>query len=284
MGQMDRALENAKAHKHNIYKYCIWECLASCKDYTCSTCPLIELCPGEQMKKADGYYSVEDFIQKLNTLSYSMLARDWLCVKVGLGDTVYEQEWNEDLHLCNVPIQDKPIILSVDFGGVAPFSVGVWQEAPEKYGGKGSWIRQTEVYMQAANESTTNSSVIARVLSMPWAKRVIEIIPDNSRPDSIKEWQDAFPHAKITIVTKDVDGMIDRVKSALKPVLGAPKIFINRICLHFRQEILMYKIKNDKPVDQNNHSMDDCGYFALAKLGAEDEVYIGTTKRSIMPE
>jgi len=284
MGQMDKALKNAEQHKHNIYKYCIWECLASCRDYVCSTCSLAELCPGEQMREADGYYTVEDFIRKLETLSYSMLARDWLCIKVGLGDTVYEQEWDEKVHLVSVTLQDAPVVLSVDFGGVSPFSVGVWQEAPDELGGRGTWIRVTELYMQSTEESVTNSQVIARALKAPWAKKVVEIIPDNSRPDSIQEWREAFPHAKITIVTKDIDKMIDRVKSALKPVLGAPKMLINRICLHFRQEILMYAVKNDKPVDRNNHTLDEAAYFALAKFTDEGGVYIGTTEKDVMPE
>ena len=286
MGQMDKALANAKEHGHAIYKYCVWECLASCRDYSCSTCKLSGICPGEQMKGADGYYSIGAFIRKLETLSYSMLARDWLCIKVGLGDTVYEQEWNEERNLCSVSLQQAPVGLSVDFGGVSPFSVGVWQEATgafEKFGGKGTWIRVTELYMQSAEESTTNAQVIARAKKAPWAKLVSEIIPDNSRPDSIQEWREAFPHAKITIVKKDIDGMIDRVKSALKPVLGAPKMLINRICLHWRQEVLMYQVKNDKPVDKNNHCMDDTGYFALAKLGEEAGIYVGTTKEDVMP-
>ena len=283
MGQMDRALANAAQRGHSVYKYCIWECLASCRDYRCSTCPLAELCPGKQMKEADGYYQVDDFIEKLNTLSYSMLARDWLCIKVGMGDTVYEQEWDEKIHLVSVSLRQADVVLSVDFGGVSPFSVGVWQEAPEELGGKGTWIRVTELYMQSAEESTTNSQVIARALKAPWAKMVREIVPDNSRPDSIQEWREAFPNAKITIVTKDIDGMIERVKSGLRPVLGAPKILVNRICLHFRQEVLMYAVKNDKPVDKNNHTMDETGYFALAKLGEGVGVYAGTLKQDVMP-
>ncbi len=284
MGQMDKALANAEQHGHSIYKYCIWECLASCRDYSHSTCPLAAICPGEQMREADGYYSIEDFIRKLETLSYSMLARDWLCIKVGLGDTVYEQEWDEKVHLVSVSLMDSSVVLSVDFGGVSPFSVGVWQEAPDELGGKGTWIRVTELYMQSAEESTTNSQVIARALKAPWARLIKEIVPDNSRPDSIQEWREAFPHAKMTIVTKDIDGMIDRVKSALKPVLGAPKILINRICLHFRQEILMYAVKNDKPVDKNNHTLDETGYFALAKLAEGMGIHIGTPKKDVMPE
>ncbi len=281
MGQMDKALKNAEERKHNVYKYCVWEILESCKDYECSTCPLSEICPGEQMKGADGYYTIDDFVQKLHTLSYSMLARDWLCIKIGLGDTVYEQEWDEQRNLCSVSLRQAPVKLSIDFGGVSPFSVGVWQEAPPELGGKGTWIRVTELYMCSAEESTTNGQVIARAKKAPWAKLVDEIIPDNSRPDSIQEWREAFPRATITIVTKDIDGMIDRVKSALKPILGAPKMLINRICLHFRQEILMYAVKNDKPVDKNNHCMDDTGYFSLAKLGEGEGTYIGTTKHDV---
>ncbi len=284
MGQMDKALAKAKESGTSIYKYCIWECIESCRDYSCSTCKLTPICPGERIKQADGYYTIDDFVKKLTTLSYSELSREWLCIKVGLGDTVYEQEWDEKIHLVNVKRRQEPVVLSIDFGGVAPFSVGVWQEAPKEYGGKGSWVRVTELYVQSATESTTNAQVIAKALKAPWAELVREIIPDNSRPDSIQEWREAFPHAKITLVTKDIDGMIDRVKSGLKPVSGSPRIFVNRICLHFRQEILMYAVKNDKPVDKNNHTMDDCGYFALAKLGEEEGMYIGTTKRDIMPE
>jgi len=284
MGQMDHALENAKVNGQNIYKYCIWECLASCRDYSCSTCPLDPICPGKQMKNADGYYQVEDFIRKLQSLSMSELSREWLCIKVGLGDTVYEQEWDDKIHLVPVGVMQKPIVLSIDFGGVAPFSVGVWQEAPKDYGGEGSWVRVTEVYMQSDKESTTNAKVIARVKSFPWSNLVREIVPDISRPDSIQEWQEAFPNAKITRVTKDIDGMIDRVKSALSPVLGAPKIYVNRRCLHFRQEILMYAIKNGKPIDAYNHCLDDTGYFALAKIGKGNDCFIGTTSRNIMPQ
>ncbi len=287
MGQMDKALAKAEDSGQSIYKYCIWECIESCKDYSCSTCKLHPICPGKQMKKADGYYTIKDFIKKLTSLSMSELSREWLCIKVGLGDTVYEQEWDEKINLCSVSLQQAPVVLSVDFGGVAPFSVGVWQEAIgefEKFGGKSTWIRVTELYMQSAEESTTNSQVIAKALKAPWAKLVKEIIPDNSRPDSIQEWREAFPYATITLVTKDIDRMIDRVKSALKPVLGAPKMLINRICLHFRQEILMYAVKNNKPVDANNHTLDETGYFALAKMDEGEGMYIGTTEKDIMPE
>ena len=286
LGQMDRALANAKEHGHNIYKYCIWEVLASCRDYTCSTCKLSGLCPnpGGLMKEADGYYLVEDFIEKLNTLSFSMLSRDWLCIKVGLGDTVYEQEWDEQIHLVSIPLQDAPVKISIDWGGIDPFSLGVWQRAPRGLGPEGTWVRVTELYMQSTEESTTNTRFIARAKKAPWWKLIKEVIPDNSRPDLIQEWRDALPHAKFNVVDKKtIDEGIERVKSALKPVIGMPRLYINRICLHTRREAVMYAVKNDKPVDKHNHTWDEIRYFVLAIMGEGEGVYIGTSDKDISP-
>ncbi len=284
-GQMDVALANAAEKGHRIYRYCVWENIESCRDYVCSTCPLTSICPGKQMKGADGYYTIQDFINKLTTLSYSMLARDWLCTKVGVGDSVYEQEWDEKLHLVNVPLMDKPVVISIDWGGTDPFSLGVWQEAPEELGGKGTWIRITELYLQSSEGSVTNGNLIAAAKKAPWWKRVKEIIPDNSRPDLIKEWEDAMPGAIMTVQEKKtIDEGIERVKSALKPVLGAPTLFVNRGCMHFRQEMTMYVIKNDKPVDKNNHTLDETRYFCLAKMGRGEEVGLATPKHDVSPE
>lgn len=284
-GQMDKAIANALDRGHSVFKYCIWECLESCRDYECSTCPLEAICPGEQMKEADGYYKIEDFINKLHTLSWSMLNRDWLCIKTGLGDTVYEQEWNEDIHLVSVSLMDKPVVLSLDWGGVDPFSAGVWQEAPRELG-EGAWIRITELYMQSSEESTTNARFIARAKTMPWWSKVKEVIPDNSRPDLIQEWREALPdHVKFTVEDKKtIDEGVECVKAALAPVLGPPKIYVNRICMHFRQEISMYAVKDGKIVDKFNHTMDETRYFVKAKLKKTGGMFIGTPGHSVAPK
>lgn len=266
---------------------CVWETLESCRDYECSTCKLSHICPGKQMKEADGYYKIEDFIDKLNTLSFSALSRDWLCIKVGLGDTVYEHEWDEKIHVCSVDLRmDKPVTLSVDFGGIDPFTCGVWQESPGgKEFGPNSWVRVTELYMTSEQESTTNQNFIAKAKAAPWAKLVKEIIPDNSRPDLIQEWRAAFPKAKFTIIDKGtIDEGIEAVKNALRPVLGAPKIYVNRICLHFRREIQMYKIKNGKTLDKDNHTLDETRYFVLAKIRRVEKFSIASLNRNLYPE
>lgn len=285
MGQMDKALARAKEKNHAIYRYCVWETLESCRDFHCSTCPLTELpCPGEGMKFANGYYKIEDFIEKLNTLTFSTLSRDWLCIKIGTGDTVYEQEWDEAVHVVSVQLNmNLPVTLSIDWGGVSPFSVGVWQKAEEARFGKDTWVRVTELYLASTEKSATNSNLIKMAKTKTWWKLVKEIVVDNSRPDSIEEWRQELPHAVFLKPEKDIDKMIEAVKDALKPVLGAPKFYINRICVHFRREVQMYKVKNDKPVDRDNHTQDETGYFVLAKIKKIETGYFGVVEQDIMP-
>jgi len=302
-GQMDRAIARASEKGHAVYRFCVWETLESCRDYTCSTCPLTGICPGGKMKEADGYYKVEDFIEKLNSLSMSTLSRDWLCIKVGMGDTVYDQEWDEAVHIVSVNLREAPVVLSIDWGGVAPFSIGVWQQSDNERWGLDTWIRVTELYLTSGADYEsdidrkkrdrkskkenrgikTNSNLIAIAKTRPWWRLVKEVVPDNSRPDSIEEWRQALPHAKFINVEKDIDQMIEAVKDALKPVLGAPKILVNRICVHIRREMLMYKVKNDKLVDRDNHTLDETGYFVMAKVKRVETSHFEVLDRDVMP-
>ncbi len=267
-GQMDLAINNALDKGHDVYRYCVWETLESCRDYICETCKLSVICPGEQMKEADGYYIIEDFIRKMETLNFSALSRDWLCIKKGLGDTVYEQEWDEEIHIITVPLQDRPVVLSLDWGGVDPFTAGVWQRVPDTdRWGQDSWVRVTELYMTSEKESATNNKFIKKARQAPWWKWIREVVPDNSRPDLIQEWRAALPHAKFTVVDKGtIDSGIEAVKDALSPALGIPKLYFNRICMHTRREMVQYKVKNEKPVDKNNHTCDEIRYFVIAKI------------------
>ncbi len=296
-GQMDKAIARAKEKGHAVYRYCVWETLESCHDYSCSTCSLTGICPGPAMKNADGYYTIEDFIEKLNSLSFSTLSRDWLCIKVGMGDTVYDQEWDENIHVISANLREAPVVLSIDWGGVAPFSIGVWQKATPKYG-EDAWIRVTELFLSSEGEGEpmkgkkkkenlgvkTNSNLIKIAKTRPWWRLVKEIVVDSGRPDLIEEWRQALPRAKILAPPKDIDKMIEGVKDALKPVLGSPKILVNRICIHIRREMLMYKVRNDKPVDRDNHTLDETGYFVMAKIKRVEESYFGVIQRDLMPE
>jgi len=243
-GTMDKALRLVEKHAYRLYKWCVWEVLESCRDFSCSTCKLSSICPGKHMKEANGYYKIQDFIDKLYLLSWDSLQREWLCEKIGRGDLVYQHQFDEDLHFINWPFdKNKEVFLSIDWGGVHPFSIGVWQNF-EEWG----WVRVDEVY----RGNTTNPLIIKECKERPWWENINSGVADPSRADLRKEWEDKG--ISIYPADNDVDSGIEAVKNALKPVLGNPKIYFNRICLDTKREFLSYKIKNKKIVKENDHT------------------------------
>ncbi len=287
-GMMDLALQRAEERGHAIFRYCVWEILESCRDYACSTCPLAFMCPGEHMKQADGYYSIEDFVNKLHTLAFDTIQRDWLCTRVGRGDLVYQSEYDEEVHLVNVPLSfDKGVCLSLDWGGTDPFSAGVWQPAPETMG-TDAWVRVTELYLSSVGGSATNPRFIAQAKDKPWWNLIKTVVYDNSRPDLIEEWKVALAGKPVKFIPgdrTDIDAGIEAVKNAMKPVLGNPKVFINRICNNWRREIGMYKVNQNtgKVVDKDNHTLDETRYFVKAILKRVETSYFNVIERDLGP-
>jgi hypothetical protein len=253
-GMMDKAVAAARAAGTPFYKWCIWEALRSCRDYSCSMCKVSSFCPGTHMKEADGYYEIEDFIKKISDLNEMTLRVEWFCEKIGRSDLVYGQDFDESLHSpLDLPgfNESLPVLLSIDFGGIHPFSVGVWQQF--SFG----WVRVDEVYMA----NTTNGAVLEECGRRPWWKNVEAAVADPSRADLIKEWEDAG----ITVVPADnsVEAGLEAQRAALRPISGVPKIFVNRRCQAWLREVESYYEKNGRPVKENDHAMDETRYFCL---------------------
>lgn len=254
-GMMDQAIERSRESGTPVYKWCVWECMKACRDYSCSTCRLTSYCPGKHMKDADGYYEIGDFVQKLFDLSDQTLQVEWFCNKVGRDDLVYGSQYDENV---NSPLTlpdfnpKKRVILSVDWGGTNPFSVGAWQDwTKEKIG----WVRFDEVY----KGNTTNQRIIADVKAKPWWKNVKEMVADPARADLIAEWRETG----ISVYGADnaVDAGIEATRDALSPILGKPKIYVARTCRMWRFEASAYYEKHGKPVKENDHAMDETRYF-----------------------
>jgi hypothetical protein len=256
-GTMDKIIEQSSTTGgFKVYKWCIWESLESCKDFSCSTCKLSSFCPGQQMKQADGYYKIADFIKKLETISNDALQREWFCNKIGRGDLVYGAEFDEHTHIVRIPFNpQKEVYLSIDWGGVNPFSVGAWQFVPE-YG----WVRVDEVY----KGNSTNQLLMKECKLRPWWKNVWGAVADPARADLIKEWTDAG--IQVTPADNDVDSGVESVKAALKPVLGMPKIAVSVACKDAIREFNSYHTKNGKIVKESDHAMDEIRYFVRWKV------------------
>ena len=254
-GPMDMAIESAEERGIKIFKWCIFDCMESCQDYSCSTCKLSSWCPGPQMREADGYYKIDDFVSKLANLSMPTLMLEWFCEKVGRDDLVYGAQYDKEIHSSpDLPGFDptKRVYLSIDWGGTNPFSIGVWQKFPRI-----GWVRVEEVYQG----NTTNQHILAECKLRPWWKKIYEAVADPARPDLIREW--AAAGVDIVKAINDVSPGIEAVRVALKPVIGNPTIHINPICRAWRREVGQYYEKHGKPVDENSHCMDETRYFTM---------------------
>ena len=261
-GMMEAAIASAKENEVPIYKWCIWEVLAPCRDYACSTCKISPWCPGTHMKTADGYYSVGDFLNKIKNVSEATLQIEWFCRKLGRSDLVYGEQFDEGIHAASdIPGFDPSrghVFLSIDWGGTHPFSLGVWQAHPDL-----EWVRVDEIY----KDNTTNSYLIEEAKERPWWPYIWEGVADPSRPDLIKEW--AAPGTGIRIIgaDNDVDPGIAAVRNALKPLFGRPRFRVCRhTCQHWLNEIRGYYQRKGKPVKEQDHAMDETRYFVRWKL------------------
>ncbi len=257
-GTMEAALESARKNPLvKIYKWCIWECLESCKDYECSTCPLAPYCPGKQMKKATGYYKIEDFIKKLYDIAFSTLQVEWFSTKIKRSDLVYGEEFDEDIHFIRRPFSKMlPVFLSIDWGGVDPFSVGVWQDFPDI-----GWVKVETVYVAGV----INPKIIAICKKKEWWGYIESGVADPSRADLRGEWAEAG--IKLFPAFNDVDKGIEAYKGTLKPVIGNPKVHFNiDKCQNSLREFKSYIIKNGKIVKKNDHTKDEERYFVMWKI------------------
>lgn len=254
-GMMDEALEQARIHQTSIYRWCIWECLEPCLDYSCSTCKLSSWCPGKHMKQADGFYRVQDFIDKLEYLSENALQVEWLCRKIGPGNLVYGDQYDPKIHSRgDLPGFDpgRYALVSIDWGGTHPFSLGCWQLFNI------GWVRVDEI-----QQAGDNPHLIKTAQGKAWWPNIRGGVGDPSRPDLMSEWRAFIP---MTEADNDVDIGLEAVRKALRPVIGPPTMWINQVNRHWISEEAGYIQRHGKPVKERDHAMDETRYFAMWQM------------------
>lgn len=268
-GNMDEQIELAEKNPEaKIFKWCIWECLESCKDFSCSTCPISSYCPGKQMKKANGYYRFSDFLDKLRSLAAHTIENEWFNAKPGSPDMIYGKQL-EDHHFINIDYNPGHVVyLSIDWGGTNPFAVSVWQDM--RHTPLNAWVMVDEIY----KGNTTNKKIIEIAKQRPWFNMIAGAVYDPSRSDSPREWMEAAKSAisgrglRLTKADNKVKEGIERVRGALKPVIGGPMFYVSKKCRSFIKEIYQYKAnpKTGEPIPVNDHMMDTLKYFVAWKV------------------
>lgn len=127
-GTMQKLLDLAESQKGDgrksfkIYNWCIWEALEKCNrdcknDPKFGRCPIIEVCAGKA-KGCNGFYRIDDFIDKTILLDKDVLEAQWLNKRPSRQIYVYGDYWDRSIHF--IPRKELRgeihTIGSIDFG------------------------------------------------------------------------------------------------------------------------------------------------------------------------
>ena len=251
-GLMEQVIEDHKKMGLALYVWCIWEVLESCKDYSCSTCPLSAICPGKQMKNAVGYYTIEDLVNKLKVLDEESFDSEWLCEKPSRKQFVYSK-FDEDVHVIDCDFNSNlPVVLSMDFGGIEPNVVLVWQQIPK---------RGDVIVGEFYQPNTTYQEAIELCKGTKWWKYASGVTAycDPSGQAAIGEWRAAGINAR---GQSSAVADINLVRAKIAPMKGDPTLYVSRNCKMTIWEFSHYKTdKDNNPIKKSDHAMDAVRYY-----------------------
>lgn len=147
-GSMQRLLDEAPQRGIDVYQWNVWEVLERCPrrcfdDPTHGTCPVYVYCKGKA-HQCDGFYAIDDFIEKARNLDPDKFATEWLNTKPASDKLVYPM-FDTTTHVlterdlfqrfgCTFPKPEWPRISGTDFGGgpTSPFVYVKICELPDR--------------------------------------------------------------------------------------------------------------------------------------------------------
>ena len=184
---------------------------------------------------------------------YDRFIRGLWVVAEGLVYTMF----NRDLHV--VPPEPRPydkFYISCDCGTINPTSIGLWGRA------NGRWYRMQEYYFDSRKEGRqrTDEEHYAELEALAGDRHISAVIVDPSAASFIEVIR---RHGRFR-VEKASNSVIDGIRNVATR-LQCGDIFICANCADCIREFGMYrwdeKALVDRPIKENDHSMDDVRYF-----------------------
>ena len=184
---------------------------------------------------------------------YDRFIRGLWVVAEGLIYTMF----NRDYHV--VPSEARPYdkyYISVDYGTVNPTSAGLWGRA------NGKWYRMREYYFDSRKEGQqrTDEEHYSELEKLAGDRRITAVIVDPSAASFIEVIR---RHGRF-FVEKASNSVIDGIRNVATR-LQSGDIFICDCCIDCIREFGLYrwdeKSAADRPIKENDHSMDDVRYF-----------------------
>lgn len=165
--------------------------------------------------------------------------------------------FNKDFHV--VPSEPRPYdkyYISCDYGTVNPTSAGLWGRA------NGKWYRMREYYFDSRKEGRqrTDEEHYAELEALAGDLRITAVIVDPSAASFIEVIR---RHGRFR-VEKASNSVLDGIRD-VATWLQCGNMFICSCCTDCIREFGLYrwdeKATGDRPIKENDHSMDDTRYF-----------------------
>lgn len=179
--------------------------------------------------------------------------------------------FQRDFHVTKtVPRPYQRYYISADYGTQNPMSMGLWGLAD------GRWYRMREYYYSGrqTGKQKTDEEYYDSLVQLAGSLHITSVIIDPSAASFIACIK---KHGKFPVKKADNEVLsgIQNVATLLKK----GKIFINDCCKDAIKEFQVYswdpKAKEDKPIKENDHAMDDIRYFVNTVLMKRGGTTIG---------
>ncbi len=180
--------------------------------------------------------------------------------------------FNRDFHIVkDVPRPYQQYYVSCDYGTQNPMSIGLWGLAD------GKWYRIKEYYYSGreTGKQKTDEEYYEELTKLVGNLYISAVIIDPSAASFIATIK---KHGRFRVqkANNDVLNGIQNVATLLKKGI----ILFNEHCKNSIKEFEVYswdsKSKEDKPIKENDHAMDDIRYFVNTVITRKEGVKIGT--------
>lgn len=227
------------------------------ENYTgCLACPLVEACQ-TKAKHSDGYYTINDAIDKFTGMDRATWDAQWECKKPGTEGLVYG-EFDETVHV--IPKENftfNPFFKTVaaqDFGYEDPAGTIFMQFLPN-----GDAVIFDELY-----ERRKQTPVLIKHYWVPKQDQyhATAWIADTENADAIAQMETAG--LPVLGANKDIVNGIEKVRAWLRTADGYVRLYITDNCVNTIAEFNSYRYPDtggNKPKDKDNHLMDPIRYI-----------------------
>lgn len=206
---------------------------------------------------ADNYSLTQEikdrYERQYSGVFYDRYIRGLWVVAEGLVYTMF----NKDFHVVpEVPRPYDKYYMSCDYGTVNPTSVGLWGRA------NGQWYRMREYYYDSRKEGRqrTDEEHYTELAKLAGDLPITGVIVDPSAASFIEVIR---RHGRFS-VDKASNAVIDGIRDVATR-LQCGDVFFNVCCTDCIREFGLYrwdeKAPMDRPIKENDHSMDDVRYF-----------------------